>query len=68
MVSISMFLRATDLQNEKYSCQFLKGAVQVPMHNQTLENFMIEKSSILEKMIPVSEIISFTWWRSKKAE
>ena len=63
-----MFLRATDLQNEKYSCQFLKGAVQITMHNQTLENFMIENSSILEKMIPVSEIISFTWWRSKKAE
>ena len=68
MVSICMFLRATDFQNEKYSCQFFKCAVQIPMHNQTLEKFMIENSPILGKMIPGSEIISFTWWRSKRAE
>lgn len=49
MVTICMFLRATEFQNEKYSCQFLKCAVQIPMHNQTLENFMTEKSPILEK-------------------
>lgn len=68
MVSIYMFLRATDFQNEKYSCQFLKCAVQIPMHDQTSKNFIIEKSPILGKMIPVSEINSFTWWRSKRAE